>query len=338
MPDPHDPEPVEQHRRPDAYEDSDGPRRVIAVAGFDFDSDPDADDEAGGAVGFASLGDDEPEAGHEVAVVELSERPGSTGAERIVPRVADMSSDRSAVAVEGDEAPVVVRAADLARPAGRGGRTGGSRPQRERVRTTPTLDEPAAAAPEDERASRRRRSGERSRRSGPPEPPADPVAEAKTICLRQLEVRSRTRQELAQTLRRKGIPDDAADQVLERFGEVGLIDDKAFADQWVRSRHTYSGLGRRAIAVELRRKGVDSEAAGEALAEIDDASEEARARALVDRKLRTRSGVPDEAMARRLLGMLARKGYPAGIAYRVVKEAVAEHAAELADQIPDGDD
>ncbi|MBN9110915.1 MAG: recombination regulator RecX [Pseudonocardia sp.] len=249
-----------------------------------------------------------------------------------------MSSDRSAVAVEGDEAPVVVRAADLARPAGRGGRTGGSRPQRERVRTTPTLDEPAAAAPEDERASRRRRSGERSRRSGPPEPPADPVAEAKTICLRQLEVRSRTRQELAQTLRRKGIPDDAADQVLERFGEVGLIDDKAFADQWVRSRHTYSGLGRRAIAVELRRKGVDSEAAGEALAEIDDASEEARARALVDRKLRTRSGVPDEAMARRLLGMLARKGYPAGIAYRVVKEAVAEHAAELADQIPDGDD
>jgi regulatory protein len=164
------------------------------------------------------------------------------------------------------------------------------------------------------------------------------VAAARTICLRQLETRSRTRQELAETLRRKGIPDDAAAQVLERFGEVGLIDDKAFADQWVRSRHTHSGLGRRAIAVELRRKGVDSEAAGEALAEIDDASEEARARALVDRKLRTRGGVPDEAMARRLLGMLARKGYPAGIAYRVVKEAVAEHAAELADQIPDGDD
>ncbi|MFB9742810.1 recombination regulator RecX [Pseudonocardia sulfidoxydans] len=256
-----------------------------------------------------------------------------------------MSADRPAAAADGDEAPVVVRAADLARPNGRGGRTGGRRPQRERVRTVPTADEPA---PEQDtgrtdtgRTSRGRRggrSGEHSRRAGPPAPPDDPVAEAKTICLRQLEVRSRTRQELAQTLRRKGIPDDAAAQVLERFGEVGLIDDKAFADQWVRSRHTYSGLGRRAIAMELRRKGVDSEAAGEALAEIDDASEEARARALVDRKLRTRSGVPDEAMTRRLLGMLARKGYPAGIAYRVVKEAVAEHAAELADQIPDGDD
>jgi regulatory protein len=90
--------------------------------------------------------------------------------------------------------------------------------------------------------------------------------------------------------------------------------------------------------VELRRKGVDSETAGEALAEVDDESEERRARALVDRKLRTRSGTPDEATARRLLGMLARKGYPAGIAYRVVKAALAEHAAELAEQIPGDDD
>ncbi|WP_341800201.1 recombination regulator RecX [Pseudonocardia dioxanivorans] len=199
----------------------------------------------------------------------------------------------------------------------------------------------AAGARLDRGTSRRGRgdaaSRRRSRTDQPPEPPADPVAAARTICLRLLESRSRTRQELAQALRRKGIPDDAADVVLERFGEVGLIDDKAFADQWVRSRHTYRGLGRRAIAVELRRKGVDSETAGEALAEVDDASEEARARALVDRKLRTRPGLPDESTARRLLGMLARKGYPAGIAYRVVREAVAEHAAELAEQIPTDD-
>ncbi|WP_306305136.1 recombination regulator RecX [Pseudonocardia sp. N23] len=273
--------------------------------------------------------------------------------------------------------PAVVRAADLLRRDSRPGRAGGRRSQGDRTqsdrsqvgrahggrRRGPGDDHGRSApAPEDaptgsdtadgrdpdgprepdrargRRSTRGGRSGERGRRSGPPEPPDDPVAAARTICLRQLEVRSRTRKELADVLRRKGIPDDAADQVLERFGAVGLIDDKAFADQWVHSRHTYSGLGRRAIAVELRRKGVDSEAVGEALSEIDDASEEARARALVDRKLRTRSGVPDEAMARRLLGMLARKGYPAGIAYRVVKEAVAEHAAELADQIPETDD
>lgn len=179
----------------------------------------------------------------------------------------------------------------------------------------------------------RRRSGR-----GAAEADADPVAQAKAICLRLLEGRARTRQELGQALRRKGIPDEAAEAVLVRFDEVGLIDDAAFAGQWVRSRHTYSGLGRRAIAQELRRKGVDSDTAGEALAEVDDAAEEARARALVERKLRTRAGTPDEATARRLLGMLARKGYPAGIAYRVVRQAVAEHSAELAEQIPTSDD
>jgi regulatory protein len=173
----------------------------------------------------------------------------------------------------------------------------------------------------------------RSRR-GPQEldPDADPVALAKEICLRLLADRARTRQELGQALRRKGIPDEAAGVVLERFDEVGLIDDAAFAGQWVRSRHAYRGLARRAIAVELRRKGVSDEDAGEALADVDAESEERRARELVDRKLRSLTvATADQrtAAARRLVGMLARKGYGAGVAYRVVKEALAEHGAEV---------
>jgi regulatory protein len=155
---------------------------------------------------------------------------------------------------------------------------------------------------------------------------------AREICLRLLTDRARTRQELAQALRRKGIPDDAAATVLERFDEVGLIDDAAFAGQWVRSRHAYRGLARRAIAVELRRKGVDDEVAGEALAEVDGESEERRARQLVDRKLRSLTVTTAEQQAvagRRLVGMLARKGYGAGVAYRVVREALAQHGAEL---------
>ncbi|NMH96014.1 recombination regulator RecX [Pseudonocardia sp. K10HN5] len=167
---------------------------------------------------------------------------------------------------------------------------------------------------------------------------ADPDSVARSICLRLLTDRARTRQELAQALRKRGVPDDAAARVLDRFGEVGLIDDAAFAGQWVRSRHTFRGLGRRAIAIELRRKGVDDETAGEALAEVDQEAEEQRARELVDRKLRTQRGEVDEAVARRLLGMLARKGYPAGVAYRAVREALAEHAAELAEQLPSGDE
>src|SRR5580765_8358900 len=75
---------------------------------------------------------------------------------------------------------------------------------------------------------------------------AEPIAVAKEICLRLLTERARSRHELATALRRKGVPDDAARAVLDRFGEVGLIDDATFAEQWVHSRHTGSrGLGKR---------------------------------------------------------------------------------------------
>jgi len=163
-------------------------------------------------------------------------------------------------------------------------------------------------------------------------PAADPESVARAICLRLLTDRARTRQELAQALRRKGVPDASAHTVLERFDDVGLIDDGAFAEQWVHSRHTVHGLGRRALAAELRRKGVADEVAGEVLAGVDDESEEWRARELVERKLRNLRTDTDgqrAAVGRKLVGMLARKGYGGGVAYRVVREALAAHGAEL---------
>ena len=158
---------------------------------------------------------------------------------------------------------------------------------------------------------------------------------AREICLRQLAVRPRTRAELAKVLARKEIPEEVITEVLERYSEVGIIDDAAFARAWVSSRHHGRGLARRALANELRQRGVDAEVAGEALETLDDEEEAATARALVDRKLRTASGTP-EAVFRRLVGMLARKGYPAGVAIRAVKDALAARdaeAAEFADQI-----
>lgn len=170
--------------------------------------------------------------------------------------------------------------------------------------------------------------GEPAEATGSPE---EQEAAAKEICLRLLTDRARSKHELATKLRQKGVADEIAEKVLERFDEVGLIDDQAFADAWVRSRHRARGLGRRAIAQELRRKGVAKEVADEALTEVDDAAEEQRARELVDRRLRTLTvtGPEDRQKAgRRLLGMLARKGYPPPIAYRVVRTALAEHGAE----------
>ncbi|GAA4706659.1 hypothetical protein GCM10023215_53990 [Pseudonocardia yuanmonensis] len=161
--------------------------------------------------------------------------------------------------------------------------------------------------------------------------PEEQEAAAKEICLRLLTDRARSKHELATALRKKGVAGEISEKVLERFDEVGLIDDQAFADAWVRSRHRARGLGRRAIAQELRRKGVAKEVADTALTEVDDAAEEQRARELVDRRLRgvTVSGPEDRQKAgRRLLGMLARKGYPPPIAYRVVRTALAEHGAD----------
>jgi regulatory protein len=170
------------------------------------------------------------------------------------------------------------------------------------------------------------RQGER-----PARPERDPLERAREICLRQLAVRPRTRAELAAALRRHDIPDEVASEVLDRYQDVGMIDDALFAKAWVTSRHEGRGLARRALAGELRRRGVDGDLVSEALEEIDPETERETARALVDRRLRTMASTPPEAVFRRLVGALARKGYPAGLAVAVVKQALAEHDSDLSE-------
>ncbi|QLQ39928.1 regulatory protein RecX [Micromonospora robiginosa] len=179
------------------------------------------------------------------------------------------------------------------------------------------------------------RRGRRGRAAEPdpgeaPAPPRDEAELAREICLRQLSTRPRTRAELAGALARRGISEETAERVLDRYDEVGIVDDAAFARAWVSSRHNGRGLARRALANELRQKGVDGEVAGAALDGLDEETEAETARALVDRKLRTARGEPD-AVFRRLVGMLARKGYPAGVAIGAVKDALAAQSAEAAE-------
>ncbi|WP_207928703.1 regulatory protein RecX [Actinomadura sp. 6K520] len=162
-------------------------------------------------------------------------------------------------------------------------------------------------------------------------PPADPEAAAREICLRMLSRSPRTRAQLADALRRKDVPDDVAERVLGRFTDVGLIDDEAFAKAWVQSRHTGRGLAKRALAHELRRRGVADDTVNDAVESLDTDREEATARALVARRLPSTRGVDPGKRMRRLVGMLARKGYPPGLSYRVVKEALAEEGTDLED-------
>lgn len=158
-----------------------------------------------------------------------------------------------------------------------------------------------------------------AQRDGQAQQPVDEHDRARQVCLRLLGARPRTRAELATALRRKGVADEVAAAVLDRLTEVGLVDDAAFADSYVYSQHAYQGLGRRALTAQLRRRGVDHEVTSAAVATVDADAERARAVELVSRRLQRMPDTDEPTAIRRLVGMLARKGYPQGLAYDVVR-------------------
>lgn len=152
----------------------------------------------------------------------------------------------------------------------------------------------------------------------PAGPDADPDAVARKILLDQLTGQARSRRELHDKLAARNVPDEVAERMLDRFEEVGLIDDRAFARAWVESRQAGRGLAPRALAQELRRKGVPDDVARDALDRVSAEDQEAAARALVRRRLRSLQRVDRTTATRRLVGMLGRKGYSTSLAYSVV--------------------
>jgi regulatory protein len=146
------------------------------------------------------------------------------------------------------------------------------------------------------------------------------------LCLRLLTVRARTRTELAGQLAKRGYPDDVSTRVLDRLADVGLVDDVDFAEQWVHSRRVNAGKGKRALAAELRTKGVDNDVITSVLGGINPDAERDRAEELVRKKLR-RENLSDQAadarVTRRLVGMLARRGFAQSMAYDVVSVELA---------------
>jgi len=157
-----------------------------------------------------------------------------------------------------------------------------------------------------------------------PEPSGDAEALARSLCLRALTKRAQTRKELADLLRSKGIPADVAGTVLDRFTAVGLVDDAALAAGYAESRHRTLGLSRSALRQKLRERGIAPETAEAAVSHIDLEAEESAAMALARHKLATMKHVDAPTRARRLLAMLARKGYSASISHDVVRSLVTE--------------
>lgn len=151
---------------------------------------------------------------------------------------------------------------------------------------------------------------------------SDADAIARQIVLRQLAMAPRSRAQLEDKLRSRGCDDEVAARVLDRFTEVGLIDDEAFAEVLIRSQQQTRGLSRRALSHELSKRGVDREVRDAALADINEEEERERAEDLVAARLKRLAGLPREVQTRRLSGMLARKGYPAGLSFAVIRDAL----------------
>lgn len=167
------------------------------------------------------------------------------------------------------------------------------------------------------------------------QPEADPEQVARTVLLRRLTSAPRTRQDLRDDLLRRNIPEDVADRVLDRFTDVGLVDDAEYARMWVESRQRSRGLASRVLRQELRRKGVVDDQAEAALADIDPDQEQARARELAQSKLRSMSRFPPEVRVRRLTSMLYRRGYSGEVARSVARDVIGELPDQLPDEVPD---
>ncbi|MDO5634642.1 MAG: regulatory protein RecX [Micrococcus sp.] len=189
---------------------------------------------------------------------------------------------------------------------------------------------PAAAMPDDDAASPHTPpAGELSREE------QDLEDSARGIALRHLTGAPRSRRQLEQRLADREIPEGIARRVLDRLAAVRLIDDRAFAEAWVRSRHHGKKLSKMALRRELVDKGVAEDHITAVLDPLTDADEHAAARELIVRKIaqtRIPHGASREERAerdkhvRRLVALLGRKGYGPGLAFRVVSEALDEQA------------
>lgn len=158
-----------------------------------------------------------------------------------------------------------------------------------------------------------------------------PEGHIRKIVLRQLAMGPRTRAQLETKLRERDCDPQLSRQVLDRMSEVGLVDDEAYAEMYVRSKQESKGLAASALRHELRSKGVAEDTIDAALEEVDPETEKVQARELVRRRLRTMRGLDLEVQTRRLAGFLARKGYGSGISYQVIREALddlPEHARD----------
>ncbi|RJF42569.1 regulatory protein RecX [Actinomyces sp. 2119] len=156
------------------------------------------------------------------------------------------------------------------------------------------------------------------------DPRTEEVEAARDIVLRRLDRSAVPRAALASLLERKDVDPSVAAEVLDRLEAAGVVDDQAYAATLARTRFAEKGVARRAVAEELRRKGVEEAAVSCALEQITPEDEEAAALRLARRRAATMTDLPTAVCRRRLIAYLGRKGYGRELSLRAVALAVPE--------------
>ena len=151
----------------------------------------------------------------------------------------------------------------------------------------------------------------------------DCYEQVRDIVTRRLAAAPRTRAELAVDLIERGAPSPVIDAVLDRFEELGLVDDLAFARTFVEVGHRVRGHARRLMRRDLIRRGVAEDLVEEALLTIDDDAEEQRARDVARQRIKIRPGEDPRRALSRLAGQLARRGYSPRTCFDAAREALA---------------
>jgi regulatory protein len=146
-------------------------------------------------------------------------------------------------------------------------------------------------------------------------------------CLTLLSHQPRTRAELERSLSRAGAPDDVAAAVLDRLTQVGLVDDTAYAEAYVRTGVGVRRRGTRSLRAELRGRGVAPEVIDLATAQVDDQDERDTALALAARRAQGLARLAPEVRRRRLMGLLLRRGFSAAAVNDVVTQVLSDLAS-----------
>ena len=156
----------------------------------------------------------------------------------------------------------------------------------------------------------------------------DPEADgqkARAVGLSFLRARARTFHEVRERLFRKGFSEAVIQAAIADLERLKLLDDRELAHNWVASRSRTRPAGTARLALELRRRGIEAELVDEVLAEFKEQLDSSGTAADILRRQRWRyAGLETAKARRRMLDLLARRGYSGELAYSVVERVLEE--------------